>query len=110
MKATIPGSTDLPGNVLLKKALLVCGILSSLLYVELDPNTGMTRMSIDRERREGIVIEGTIGRLERASFIEDAILEVKGSKGTLRTDLRKDELATSATSTRNEKRKEMKGK
>ena len=76
--------------------------------VELGPNTSMTRMLIDRERGELIVIEGTIGRLERAGFIEDAILEVKGSKGILRTDLRKDELAAPATSIRNEKRKGMK--
>ncbi len=36
MKATIPGSTDPPGNVLLKKVLLICGILSSLLYAGMD--------------------------------------------------------------------------
>jgi len=41
MKATIPGSTDPPRNVLLKKVLLVCGVLSSLLYVGTDILAGM---------------------------------------------------------------------
>ena len=36
MKATILGSVGSPGDVLLKKALLICGILSSLLYVGTD--------------------------------------------------------------------------
>jgi hypothetical protein len=36
METTISGSTDSSGKVLLKKVLLICGILSSLLYVGTD--------------------------------------------------------------------------
>jgi hypothetical protein len=36
MKTTISGSTGFSGKVLLKKVLLICGILSSLLYVGTD--------------------------------------------------------------------------
>jgi len=33
MKGTISGSTGVSGRILLKKVLLICGILSSLLYL-----------------------------------------------------------------------------
>jgi len=41
MKATTPGSTGSPENEQLKKVLLICGILSSLLYVGTDIIAGM---------------------------------------------------------------------
>lgn len=40
-----------------------------------------------------VVIEGTIGSLSRAAFVEDGVLELTGSSGVLRVDLSKEDLA-----------------
>ncbi|RDE14213.1 MAG: hypothetical protein C4K48_06685 [Candidatus Thorarchaeota archaeon] len=40
----------------------------------------------------GVLIEGTLGRLQRASFVEPEILEVKGNCGVLRVNLRMSEI------------------
>jgi len=40
----------------------------------------------------GVLIEGTLGRLQHASFVEPEILEVKGSCGVLRVNLRMSEI------------------
>ncbi len=39
-------------------------------------------------QNEGVIIEGTLGHLQQASFVEPEILEVKGSFGVLRIYLR----------------------
>ena len=44
--------------------------------------------------KERTLIEGTIGNLIEATFTEDIILEVTGTKGTLRLDLQAKELQT----------------
>jgi hypothetical protein len=41
----------------------------------------------------GVIIEGTLGKLQHASFVESEILEVKGSFGILRLHLRRSEIA-----------------
>jgi len=38
---------------------------------------------------EGALVEGTIGVLRRAGFAEGRVLEVVGSRGTIRIDLRR---------------------
>lgn len=40
-----------------------------------------------------VLIEGRLGKLQRASFVEPEILEVKGNCGMLRPNLRKSEIA-----------------
>jgi len=40
-----------------------------------------------------VLIEGTIGALRRASFVEDNVLELIGSGGALRVDLSRKDLA-----------------
>jgi hypothetical protein len=39
-----------------------------------------------------VLVEGFLGELETLSFTEDIMLEIKGSKGSLRMDLSKKEL------------------
>jgi hypothetical protein len=51
-------------------------------------------MSMTEGQKEGTLIEGSIGNLIEATFTEDVILEVKGTKGTLRLDLQAKELKT----------------
>ncbi len=41
---------------------------------------------------DGVVIEGTLGKLQHAIFVEPEILEVKGSCGVLRVNLRRSEI------------------
>jgi len=41
------------------------------------------------------VIEGTIGVLKHAGFVEDTVLELVGTRGVLRVDLAREDLAKS---------------
>jgi hypothetical protein len=41
----------------------------------------------------GVLIEGTLGALKRAEFVEDVVLEVTGDNGVLRVDLAREDLA-----------------
>jgi hypothetical protein len=58
--------------------------------VELISNKHLTRLSANG----GVLIEGTLGKLQRACFVEPEILEVKGDCGVLRLNLRKNEITT----------------
>jgi hypothetical protein len=48
--------------------------------------------NISLEGEEKVVIEGSIGSLERARFLEGLVLEVVGSNGELRLDLNENDL------------------
>jgi len=39
-----------------------------------------------------VAIEGTIGTLEHAGFVENSVLEVAGARGVLRIDLSREDL------------------
>ncbi|MCX6651292.1 MAG: hypothetical protein NT131_06530 [Methanomassiliicoccales archaeon] len=53
--------------------------------IELKSKGDVKNVSLDRD--EKVLIEGSIGSLKRARFLEDVILEVIGSNGELRMDL-----------------------
>ncbi len=53
--------------------------------IELKSKGDVTNVSVDRD--EHVLIEGSLGSLMRARFLEDLILEVIGSNGELRIDL-----------------------
>ena len=57
--------------------------------VELASNKHLTRLSSNG----GVLIEGTLGKLLRACFVEPEILEVKGDCGVLRLNLKKNEIS-----------------
>jgi hypothetical protein len=57
--------------------------------VELISNKHLTRLSANG----GVLIEGTLGKLQSASFVEPEILEVKGDCGVLRLNVRKNEIS-----------------
>lgn len=59
--------------------------------VELISSKNLTRFSSNG----GILIEGTLGKLLNASFVEPEILEIKGDCGVLRLNVRKNEIGTS---------------
>ena len=60
--------------------------------VDLKSNSALKRASLGNEEANAVAIEGTLGALKRASFLEGTVLEVVGTAGILRVDLAKDEL------------------
>ena len=60
--------------------------------MELDSGDDLLKVNIPN-RSQRIMVEGTIGALKRAEFVDDAVLELVGTNGTLRVDLSKDDLA-----------------
>ena len=60
--------------------------------VELKSKVNLKNITLNNDSRENAVIEGTIGKLEHAEFVEDAVLEVLGKKGVLRIDISEDEI------------------
>jgi hypothetical protein len=59
--------------------------------VELASSKHLTRLSANG----GVLIEGTLGKLLHAKFVEPEILEVKGDCGVLRLNVRKNEISAS---------------
>jgi hypothetical protein len=56
--------------------------------VELASNRHLTRFSTSANGGTGsVLIEGTLGKLQHALFVEPEILEVKGNYGVLRLNL-----------------------
>ena len=60
--------------------------------IELNSNKHLTRLSTSNNANSGVLIEGTLGALQYALFVEPEILEVKGSCGVLRLNVRKSEV------------------
>ncbi len=59
--------------------------------IELVSNKHLTRLSANG----GVLIEGTLGKLQHACFVEPEILEVKGDCGVLRLNVMKNEIKVS---------------
>lgn len=60
--------------------------------VELKSRADLKNVTLTNGSRDSALVEGTIGELVRATFAEGEILEVVGKKGTLRINLREDEV------------------
>lgn len=61
--------------------------------IELTSNEHLTRLStVSNGTNAGVLIEGTLGKLQHAFFVEPEILEVKGTCGVLRLNLRNNEI------------------
>ncbi len=68
--------------------------------VELKSKGALKSASLGNGSREGVVIEGTLGTLTSADFLEGVVLEVVGTKGVLRLDLRREEVRETSRGTR----------
>jgi len=53
--------------------------------IELESKDDVKNVSMDGNSK--VLIEGSLGSLKRARFVEDLVLEVIGSNGVLRIDL-----------------------
>jgi len=61
--------------------------------VELGSKSDLRNVSLsDGDNRENVLVQGTIGYFRRAEFAEGAVLEVVGTRGVLRIDLREGEI------------------
>jgi hypothetical protein len=62
--------------------------------VELKSKANLKNITVSNGNHENVLVEGTIGQLQRAEFVEGIILEVVGDKGVLRINLNQDEIKT----------------
>jgi len=60
--------------------------------VDLKSRKAVKTASLGNGGGNGVAIEGTLGTLERASFLEGVVLEIVGTFGVLRVDLSREEL------------------
>jgi len=60
--------------------------------VELKSKANLKNVTMSNGGHENVLIEGTIGELQRAEFAEGIILEVVGDKGILRINLTQEEI------------------
>jgi hypothetical protein len=62
--------------------------------VELKSKADLKNVTLANGSHDSVLVEGTIGELVQAMFVEDVILEIIGEKGTLRINLKKEELTS----------------
>ena len=67
------------------------GLKGRVFSIELDSGNALKKVSVPNGKQR-VLLEGTIGSLEHARFVEDAILELIGTDGVLRVDLSKEDL------------------
>ena len=60
--------------------------------IELDSGNDLRKVNVPNGAGR-LLIEGTIGSLRRAGFVEDSVLELVGSRGILRVDLSSEDVA-----------------
>jgi hypothetical protein len=60
--------------------------------VELNSKAHLKNVTLTNGSTDNALIEGTLGELVQATFAEDEILEVVGTKGTFRINLAKHEI------------------
>ena len=56
--------------------------------IELNSKDYLKQFTMSKDAKEEVLIEGCLGELGRLSFIEGAMLEIRGTYGILRIDLR----------------------
>jgi hypothetical protein len=54
----------------------------------------MKNVSISNEAHDRVLFEGVFGELQEIYMVDDRVLEIQGTEGTLRIDVTKGELAS----------------
>ena len=66
--------------------------------IELESKASLKNATLaSSDGNEGVLIEGTVGRLKRVGFVDDVVLEVVGNKGVLRINLKEKEIGSDAS-------------
>ncbi len=60
--------------------------------IELKSQANLKNVTLNNSGHENVLIEGTIGQLQYASFIDGVVLEVVCDKGVLRINLTQNEI------------------
>ena len=60
--------------------------------IELKSKVNLKNITLNNDSQENALLEGTIGKLEHAEFVDDMVLEVLGNKGVLRIDISENEI------------------
>ncbi len=60
--------------------------------IELKSRGALKTLTLTNGSHDRVLVEGCLGELVQAVFVEDVILEVVGSRGTLRINLEETEL------------------
>jgi len=60
--------------------------------IEMKSKNTLNQISLSNRSVEPVLIQGELGGLEGVYLLEDVTLEVRGTKGTLRLDISKEEL------------------
>ena len=68
--------------------------------IELKSKVNLKNVTLTNGGHENVLIEGTLGQLQRAEFAEGVILEVVGEKGILRINLSQNEIKTKKATTK----------
>ncbi len=66
--------------------------------VELKSRSRLKNVTLSNGSR-GVLIEGTLGALQHADFVDGVVLEIAGENGVLRVDLTRDDLGKHASDT-----------
>ena len=64
--------------------------------IELKSKASLKNVRIASGSRDRTLVEGTLGQLVRAAFVDGIILEVVGTKGTFRINLGENEIKKAA--------------
>lgn len=60
---------------------------------EISSKQFVKNVSISNEAHDRVLFEGVFGELMELYMVDDRVLEIKGTEGTLRIDVTKEELA-----------------
>jgi hypothetical protein len=60
---------------------------------EISSKRYVKNVSISNEAHDRVLFEGVFGELQEVYMVDDRVLEIKGTEGTLRIDVTKEELA-----------------
>lgn len=60
---------------------------------EISSKRYVKNVSISNEAHDRVLFEGVFGELQEVYMVDDRVLEIKGTEGTLRIDVTKQELA-----------------
>ena len=61
--------------------------------IELKSKVNLKNVTMTNGGHENVLLEGTLGQLQQASFAEGLIFEVVGDKGVLRINLSQEEIS-----------------
>jgi len=60
--------------------------------IELKSKVNLKNVTLTNNSKESVLVEGTIGELQHAEFVEGTVLEIVADKGIMRIDITENEI------------------